>query len=138
MGFFVFHQVISWYAAAEYDYGSIDRARVLMEELLASYPKRLDLWNIYIDKEIKLINNHKSSHASGNGSKQGTYSSRANLEFVRTLFDRLVHSKGLAKPRQMQTQFKKYLEFEVKFGDAASQQAVKTKAREYVDSFMKV
>jgi rRNA biogenesis protein RRP5 len=111
-------QVITWFACAEYDFGSVDRARVLFEELLASYPKRLDLWHVYIDKEIKA--KHGANY----------------LDYVRTLFDRLVHSKQ--KPKQMQTVFKKYLEFEVKNGNQTTQAHVKTKAKEYVENIMNV
>ena len=49
-------EVISKYAMAEFEYGSPDRARVVFEELLTNYPKRADLWHLYVDKEVKLGN----------------------------------------------------------------------------------
>lgn len=31
----------------------MEQGRIIFEGLMASYPKRLDLWNVYVDKEIK-------------------------------------------------------------------------------------
>ena len=103
-------EVISKYAMAEFEYGSPDRGRVVFEELLSNYPKRSDLWNLYVDKEIK----------------QG-FSSQA-----RQLFERMTGSKQ--NVRTMKSIFKKFLEFEILHGSEASQEAVKEKAREYVNS----
>lgn len=41
------------FAQNEFEYGSIERGRSIFEGLMASYPKRLDLWNVYLDKEVK-------------------------------------------------------------------------------------
>ncbi len=49
-------EVIRHFAMMEFDTGAVDRGRVLMEELLSSYPKRNDLWTVYVDKEVKLGN----------------------------------------------------------------------------------
>jgi rRNA biogenesis protein RRP5 len=95
---------------AEFEYGSPDRGRVLFEDLLNSYPKRSDLWNLYVDKEIK----------------QGFFSQ------ARQLFERMTGSKQ--NVRTMKGIFKKFLEFEILHGSEASQEAVKEKAREYVNS----
>jgi len=101
-------EVISKYALSEFEFGSADRARVLFEELLNNYPKRVDLWHLYVDKEVKL------GHVSQS----------------RKLFDRMIASKSSTK--NMKLVFKKYLEFEMKFGTSILQEAVKQKAREYV------
>ncbi|CAM9127824.1 unnamed protein product [Choristocarpus tenellus] len=45
--------VITRFALNEYEYGSLERGRSIFEGLMGSYPKRLDLWNVYLDKEIK-------------------------------------------------------------------------------------
>jgi rRNA biogenesis protein RRP5 len=102
--------VISKHALAEMDSGSVDRGRVLFEELLNSYPKRTDLWNMYIDKEVKM----------------------QNYEEARQLFDRMVGSK--LNTKNVKAAFKKYLAFEVQHGDEVTQGEVKTKAREYVSN----
>jgi rRNA biogenesis protein RRP5 len=105
-------EVITRFACAEYDFGSVDRGRVLFEELLSSYPKRFDLWNVYVDKEIKA----------------GCFA------HARALFERMTASKQTTK--NMKSVFKKFLAFEVQHGTITEQNAVKTRAREYVASLM--
>lgn len=41
------------FAQNEFEHGSVERGRSVFEGLMASYPKRLDLWNVYFDKEVK-------------------------------------------------------------------------------------
>lgn len=41
------------FAQNEFEHGSVERGRSVFEGLMASYPKRLDLWNVYVDKETK-------------------------------------------------------------------------------------
>ncbi len=103
-------EVISKYALQEFDVGSPDRGRVLFEELLSNYPKRTDLWHLYVDREIK----------------------GKNLQQARQLFDRMIASKS--STRNMKATFKKYLSFELQYGDEQTQEAVKQKAREYVQN----
>ena len=47
--FFIVHR----FAQNEFEHGSVERGRLVFEGLMASYPKRLDLWNVYLDKEVK-------------------------------------------------------------------------------------
>lgn len=103
-------EVIKHFALAEFDHGSIDRGRVLFEEMLSNYPKRTDLWHIYVDKEAKLN----------------------NVQEARQLFERMITLKTSAK--NMKAIFKKYLFFESRFGDEQTQEMVKEKARDYVNS----
>lgn len=103
-------ETISRYALAEFDYGSADRGRVVFEDLLTNYPKRSDLWHLYVDKEVKL----------------------GNALQARQLFERMITSKASA--RNMKAVFKKYLSFEITHGTETTQEAVKQKAREYVSS----
>jgi len=103
-------EVISRFAFSEYEFGFVDHGRVLFEELLNTYPKRTDLWHLYVDKEIKL----------------------GNTSQVRQIFDRMINSK--ANSRNMKVAFKKYLTFETQFGDQTTEERVKQLAREYVMS----
>lgn len=103
-------EVIRSFALAEFDHGSMDRGRVLFEELLSNYPKRNDLWNVYVDKEVKL----------------------GHVVQARQLFERMIALK--VSPKVMKTVFKKYMAFESQHGDARSQELVKQKAREYVST----
>lgn len=105
-------EVLTKYALAEFDFGSAERGRSVFEELIASYPKRTDIWHVYLDREVK-----------------GSYAQQA-----RQLFERMLASKALQNPHKMKTVFKKYLAFEQQHGTAQQQDEVKRKAREYVQS----
>src|SRR4051794_34127077 len=41
------------FAQLEYRAGDAEKGRTLFEQLLDAYPKRSDLWNVYLDVEIK-------------------------------------------------------------------------------------
>lgn len=41
------------FAQLEYRLGDAERGRTIFEGVVDSYPKRLDLWNVYIDLEAK-------------------------------------------------------------------------------------
>jgi rRNA biogenesis protein RRP5 len=103
-------ETLSRFALAEFDFGSQDKARSVFEDLLEHYPKRTDLWHLYVDREIKL----------------------GNVAQARQLFERMVSMKS--STRNMKTVFKKYLSLEMRFGNEATQNAVKEKAAAYVSS----
>ena len=42
------------YCMSEFEFGSSDRARVIFEEMLSNYPKRTDIWHVYVDREVGL------------------------------------------------------------------------------------
>ena len=94
------------YALCEYDYGNIDRGRVIFEDIIKSYPKRSDILHVYVDKEIKL----------------GYYPQ------ARQLFDRMCSSKINIK--NLKVIYKKYLNFEKKYGNDETVANVLQKARE--------
>ena len=105
-------EVILQYAGTEYDKGSQDRGRVVFEELLGSYPKRTDLWHVYIDKEIKA----------------------GHVDQARQLLDRMLGLRLNVK--NIKTVFKKYLDLEKRHGDERSQAEVREKAKAYASSMM--
>ncbi|KAJ5398020.1 hypothetical protein N7509_006133 [Penicillium cosmopolitanum] len=107
--------------------GDIERGRTVFEGLLSSFPKRMDLWNVLLDLEIK------------NG----------DAEQVRRLFERVLglsHKKGSVsvdaskklKPKQAKFLFKKWLAFEEKLvaegGDEKMVEETKARAAAYVKS----
>jgi len=55
-----------------------------------------------------------------------------SLSLSRHVFERVVHLK--LAPKKMKFFFKRYLEYEKRFGNEESVQAVKEKALEYVES----
>lgn len=46
--------VISKFAQYEFRYGEPERGRTMFESLLSSYPRRVDLWSVYIDMVTRL------------------------------------------------------------------------------------
>ncbi|XP_075072317.1 protein RRP5 homolog [Mixophyes fleayi] len=102
--------VISKFAQLEFRMGDAARAKALFESTLSSYPKRTDLWSVYIDMMVK------------HGSQKE----------VRDIFERVIHLSLAAK--KIKFFFKRYLEYEKKHGDESTVQAVKEKALEYVES----
>jgi rRNA biogenesis protein RRP5 len=101
-------EVILRFAISEFEVGSPERARILFEELLASSPRKTDIWNIYVDKEVKL----------------------GNLSGARNLFQRMVTQNVGSK--FMKAAFKKYLAFETQYGNMETQLQVKELAKSFV------
>lgn len=89
--------------------GSPERGRTIFETLLSQWPKRLDLWNVLLDLEIK----------------------QGDKEIIRRSFERVTGSVKSLKARKAKFFFKKWLEWEMKSGDAKSQEKVKALAAEY-------
>ena len=46
--------IISKFAQYEFRYGEPERGRTMFESLLSSYPRRVDLWSIYVDMLTRL------------------------------------------------------------------------------------
>lgn len=91
-------------------HGDPERGRTVFETLLSQWPKRLDLWNVLLDLEIK----------------------QGDVEVVRRLFERVTGKGTNLKPRKAKFLFKKWLDWEMKSGDAKNQERVKALAAEYV------
>mmetsp|Transcript_70225 Transcript_70225/g.227362 ORF Transcript_70225/g.227362 Transcript_70225/m.227362 type:complete len:507 (-) Transcript_70225:92-1612(-) len=109
--------VVSQAALLEYRHGSAERGRSVFEGLLDSYPKRTDLWSVYIDA-------HLAAHTPPR-------LAAADLPAVRGLLERCC---GLRlKPAKMRFFFKRWLDFEKRWGDAESQELVRARAREFVE-----
>ncbi|XP_020036363.2 protein RRP5 homolog isoform X2 [Castor canadensis] len=102
--------VISKFAQLEFQLGDAERGKAIFESILSTYPKRTDVWSVYIDMLIK------------HGSQKE----------VRDIFERVIHL-SLA-PKRMKFFFKRYLDFEKQHGTEKDVQAVKTKALEYVEA----
>ncbi|RKP16522.1 protein prenylyltransferase [Rozella allomycis CSF55] len=116
-------KVVNKFAQLEYKFGDVERARTLFEGLLANYPKRLDLWSIYIDMEIKLVKQSKESFKS--------VAATLAIESVRRLFERVLSLKFSVKKKKFL--FKKYLDFENVYGNEESVNHVKQLAIDYVN-----
>ena len=81
--------IMSWYAQLLYRYNKNEEARNMFDNILKNFPKRKDIWFVYIDKEIKFGN---------------------NIDKVRQIFDRMFEIKF--KINDLKSIMKKFLEFE--------------------------
>lgn len=100
--------VVKKFAQLEFSKGDFEQGRTLFEGLIADAGKRIDLWNIYIDQEIK----------------------HGDKEKVEELFKRVLLKKISRK--QAKFFFTKWLSFEEEKGDEKMVTHVKAKAAEYV------
>ncbi|XP_057699966.1 protein RRP5 homolog [Corythoichthys intestinalis] len=101
--------MITKFAQLEFRYGNTEKGRTMFDKVLTSYPKRTDLWSVFIDLMVK------------HGSQKE----------VRAIFDRVIHLSVSIK--KIKFFFKRYLEYEKKHGTPQSIQAVKEKAMEFVE-----
>ena len=90
--------------------GNPERGRTMFEGILRNYPRRTDIWSVYIDQEIK----------------------QGDLLRIRALFERATHLDLNAK--SMKFLFKRYLDFERSEGDDERIAHVKQRAMEYVSN----
>ncbi|XP_024994056.1 rRNA biogenesis protein RRP5 isoform X2 [Cynara cardunculus var. scolymus] len=96
-------------AISEFKTGVPDRGRSMFEGMLREYPKRTDLWSVYLDQEIRL----------------------GDVDVIRSLFERTI---CLELPlKKMKFLFKKYLEFEKSYGDEERTEYVKAEALKYLE-----
>uniref|UniRef100_A0A7S4G382 Pre-mRNA-splicing factor Syf1/CRNKL1-like C-terminal HAT-repeats domain-containing protein n=1 Tax=Eutreptiella gymnastica TaxID=73025 RepID=A0A7S4G382_9EUGL len=107
-------QMMTQIAAAELREGSVDRGRAIFEGLVSKFPKRGDIWSVYIDLE-RLV-----QRRAGN-----------NLPQLRNIFDR-VTTLSLS-PKVMQGFLTRYMELEKEYGTQQTQQQVHDRAVQYVD-----
>ncbi|KPA75334.1 Rrna biogenesis protein-like protein [Leptomonas pyrrhocoris] len=104
-------------AIHEYKHGSPENGRALFEGLLRKVPKRSDVWSTYIDQETGLLNRKEPS---------------ASALQVRQIFQRTVAMNFSAKV--MQQLLTRFLSFEKLHGSPTDVEAVKERARAYVEA----
>lgn len=104
--------VTSKFAQLEFtsEAGLAERGRTIFEGLVSSFPKRVDLYNILLDLEVKL----------------------SDKEQIRGLLERIFTRK--LKPKQAKYFFKRWLAFEEEQGDERKIEEVKAKAATWVRS----
>ena len=104
--------VIIRFASLEFRTGDAERGRTLFENLIGAYNKRMDIWNVFIDMEMK-----HGGDASGDS--------------VRGLYKRAV-ADDKCSPKQAAALFKKWKEFEEKMGNERGVNEVMVRAKAYV------
>ena len=103
-------KILTRTALLEMKEGNPERGRTMFEGILRNYPRRTDIWSVYIDQEIK----------------------QGDIQRIRALFERATHLDLNAK--SMKFLFKRYLDFERSEGDDERIAHVKQRAMEYVSN----
>ncbi|RKP01659.1 hypothetical protein CXG81DRAFT_1998, partial [Caulochytrium protostelioides] len=103
--------LIQNFARSDYVYGHREHGITLFESLISQYPKRTDIWNVYLDQEAR------------GGAER--------LESVRRLYHRVLTNKLSTKKGK--ALFKKWLQYENQYGDAKGVDAVRQAALAYVE-----
>jgi rRNA biogenesis protein RRP5 len=103
-------ETMSRFAQLEFEFGSLERARTLFDGIVEKYSKRLDLFFVYVDKEIKF----------------------GSLETARALLQKKAGDRSLSD-KKMKNMFKKWYRLEEEHGTEESQEEVKASARAYVE-----
>ncbi|GBF92560.1 hypothetical protein Rsub_05174 [Raphidocelis subcapitata] len=103
-------KAISHAALLEFRVGAPERGRSIMEGVLRNYPRRLDLWSMYIDQEVK----------------------QGDAGRVRSLLERATSMQ--LPPKKMKFLFRRWLEFEKAHGSEEQAAHVKQRALEYVQA----
>lgn len=108
------------FAQLEFRHGNPERGASVFESLLSNKAAKTDVWSVFFDEQIKAFT-PPVRHAVDFGS-------------IRALFERALSTK--LKAFKMKFFFKRWLDFETKFGDDDSVEVVKQRAVEYVESTM--
>ncbi|KAI9286089.1 hypothetical protein BC943DRAFT_322500 [Umbelopsis sp. AD052] len=98
------------FAQMEFKFGEAERGRTIFEGVMSNYPKRVDLWSIYLDMEIRA----------------------GEQDIIRRLFQRVTSMKHSSK--KMKFFFKKWLSYEKDHGTEKDIDEVKKRALAYVES----
>ena len=107
--------MISKYGILEFKHGNPENGRTMFEGIVSNYPKRMDIWAIYMDMEMKY--------------------GKENVTQARHLFERCLTNEHIKKkPKKMKLVFQKYMEFENKLGNKKNLEALRQRVEEYLSS----
>lgn len=105
--------MISKFGMLEFKSGNPESGRTMFEGIVTNYPKRMDIWAIYMDMESKY----------GGGNKTQ----------ARHLFERCLSNEHIQKkPKKMKLVFQKYMEYEKTQGNANKLIDLRKRVEEYL------
>ena len=105
--------MISKFGMLEFKAGNHESGRTMFEGIVSNYPKRMDIWAIYMDMEAK--------HGGGNKTQ------------ARHLFERCLSNEHIMKkPKKMKLVFQKYMEYESAQGNKSKLAELRTRVEEYL------
>jgi len=102
-------EMSSKFAQIEFRYGDPERGKTMFETILANYPRRTDLWSVYVDQLVKT----------------------GDIDAARALFRRMATLDLQAK--RMKFLFKKWLDFETGHGTESGVGEVRQAAQKYLE-----
>ena len=112
--------IISKFGMLEYKGGDPEHGRTMFEGIVTNYPKRMDIWAIYMDMEVKY----------GGG--------KANQAQARHLFERCLSLPEISKkPKKMKLVFRKYMEFENGLGNQNKLAELRNRVEQYLETAFK-
>lgn len=98
----------------EFKHKNPENGRTMFEGIVSNYPKRMDIWSIYMDMEAKY--------------------GVDNSQQARNLFERCLKNDLIAKkPKKMKLVFQKYMEFEMTTGNRNNVEKLRTRVEEYLE-----
>ncbi|KAL4002483.1 S1 RNA binding domain family protein [Acanthocheilonema viteae] len=100
--------ILSRFAQLEFKFGDIEQSKTIFENILNSYPKKTDVWTVYIDLLIKA----------------------EKIEDARHLLERVTALK--LSTHKIRLFFKKWIDLEQRHGDEKQQNDVKQRALNYL------
>lgn len=107
--------VISKYGQLEFKHGQPESGRTMLEGIVTNYPKRMDIWAIYMDMESKYCGDNKQQ--------------------ARHLFERcLTNEIIMKKPKKMKLVFQKYMEFEMNNGNKKNVDKIRERVEQYLEN----
>ena len=113
--------IISKFGMLEFRFGSPEHGRTMFEGIVSNYPKRMDIWSIYMDMEIK---------HGGEG--------KANQAQARHLFERCLSLDEISrKPKKMKLVFRKYMEYENSLGNEKRLGELRQRVEQYIEQTFK-
>ena len=131
--------VISKFAQMEFKMASTERGKSLFESILVNYPKRIDIWLIYLSMLIKfglkhsrLDDIHDEDSDDEHKSAPQPKDDKDLIVSIRSVFERVVNM-GLAL-KKVNPIFKKYIEFEQIYGTESTVNRVKQRIVDYVET----
>nr|CAB3264721.1 protein RRP5 homolog [Phallusia mammillata] len=105
-------EMISKFAQLEYVLGDAERGRTMFENALSAFPKRTDIWSIYIDTLVKA----------------------KRIDDARSAFSRVTALTMSSK--KMKSFFKRFVDFETRYGTESAAALVRQRALDYINSEM--
>ena len=123
-------KTISKFAQLEFKYGDPERGRTIFEGIVSNYPKRVDLWNVFLDMEGSIGDVQMIRYAFLK-TQNYSYNAAHDNKQHRQLFERAIKLK--VSSRKIKFFFKRYLQFEKTMGTEQGVEHVKTAAKAYVE-----